>query len=187
MSCCTGHRCGSDPAWLWPAGTAPIWPLAWKPSYALGMAVKKKRNKNFLFIKVRNRSSESSCCGAVETNPTGIHEDVDPIPALTQWVGDLVLPWAMNVGHRCGLDLALLWCRLAAVAPILPLAWELAYAVGEAPKKLKEIGHILNTPVLKSCYYSTSEIQYKILKHVFTSVLYRISTGPVLFHPIKYF
>ena len=30
-------------------------------------------------------------------------------------------------GHRCGSDLVLLWlwCRLAAAAPILPLAWVL--------------------------------------------------------------
>ena len=37
-----------------------------------------------------------------------------------------------GVGHRCGLDLALLWlwCRLAAVALIGPLAWEPPYAVG---------------------------------------------------------
>ena len=39
-----------------------------------------------------------------------------------------------GAGHRCGLDLPLLclWCRLAAVAPIRPLAWELLYAVGAA-------------------------------------------------------
>ena len=35
-----------------------------------------------------------------------------------------------GVGHRSGLDLALLWlwCRPAAVAPIGPLAWEPPYA-----------------------------------------------------------
>ena len=31
-----------------------------------------------------------------------------------------------------------LWCRLAAVAPILPLAWELQYATGAALKKEKK-------------------------------------------------
>ena len=42
-----------------------------------------------------------------------------------------------GVGHRCGLDLALLWlwCRLAATAPIQPLAWELPYATGAALKR----------------------------------------------------
>ena len=44
-----------------------------------------------------------------------------------------------GVGHRHGLDLALLglWCRLAAVAPIGPLAWEPPYAVGVALKRQK--------------------------------------------------
>ena len=40
---------------------------------------------------------------------------------------------------RCGSDLALLWLwhRLAAVASIRPLAWELPYAVGVALKAKK--------------------------------------------------
>ena len=34
--------------------------------------------------------------------------------------------------HRCGLDLVWLepWLKLAAVAPLQPLAWELPYATG---------------------------------------------------------
>ena len=40
-----------------------------------------------------------------------------------------------GVGRRCGSDPVLLWCRLAAVAPIQPLAWELPYTVGAALKK----------------------------------------------------
>ena len=37
-----------------------------------------------------------------------------------------------GVGHRCGLDLALLWLwrRWVATALIRPLAWELPYAAG---------------------------------------------------------
>jgi len=44
-----------------------------------------------------------------------------------------------GVGHTCGSDLALLWlwCRLAATAPIRPLAWEPPYAVGAALKRQK--------------------------------------------------
>ena len=42
-----------------------------------------------------------------------------------------------GVGQRRSLGLALfwLWCRLAAVAPIGPLAWELPYAAGAAQKR----------------------------------------------------
>ena len=42
-----------------------------------------------------------------------------------------------GVGRRRGSNLALLWLwhRLAAAAPIRPLAWELPYAMGEALKK----------------------------------------------------
>ena len=44
-----------------------------------------------------------------------------------------------SVGCRQGLDLALLWVwsRPAAAALILPLAWELLYALGAALKRLK--------------------------------------------------
>ena len=45
-----------------------------------------------------------------------------------------------DVGHRHGLDLALLWlwCRLASVAPTGPLAWEPPYVMGAALKSKKK-------------------------------------------------
>ena len=47
MSCGIGRRRGLDPAllWLWQrlVATAPIRPLTWEPSYALGAALKKKK------------------------------------------------------------------------------------------------------------------------------------------------
>ena len=45
----------------------------------------------------------------------------------------------IEVGHRCSSDPELLWLfhRLAAVAPIRPLAWELPYATGSALRRLK--------------------------------------------------
>ena len=44
-----------------------------------------------------------------------------------------------GVGRRPGLDPALLWlwCRLAAPAPIRPLAWKPSYAAGPALKRQK--------------------------------------------------
>ena len=45
-----------------------------------------------------------------------------------------------GVGRRHGSDPTLLWlwCRLAATAPIQPLAWELSYAAGAALEKAKK-------------------------------------------------
>ena len=49
-----------------------------------------------------------------------------------------------GVGHRHGLDPALLWLwhRPAATAPIGPLAWKLPYAVGAALKRQKKKKYI---------------------------------------------
>ena len=45
-----------------------------------------------------------------------------------------------GIGHRHGSDLALLllWCTLAAAAPIRPLAWEPPYAEGVAQENGKK-------------------------------------------------
>ena len=49
MSCCVGHRRGSDPVllWLWyrPAAAALIQTLAWKLPYASGVTLKRERQK----------------------------------------------------------------------------------------------------------------------------------------------
>ena len=64
-----------------------------------------------------------------------------------------------GVGHRCSLDLALvwLWHRPAVAAPIQPLAWELPYAMDEAlkrkKKKSKIVTHIRKNNTLHFIYY----------------------------------
>ena len=40
------------------------------------------------------------------TNMTRIHGDVGSIPGLVEWLGDLVLLWAV----MCGADAAQIWC-----------------------------------------------------------------------------
>ena len=72
-------------------------------------------------------------------NPTSIHEVAGSIPGLIQRVRDLALSsiaMSCGVGRRCSSHPALLWlwCRLAAAAPIGPLAWEPPYALGVGPK-----------------------------------------------------
>ena len=88
---------------------------------------------------VRIRIYGSSHHGAAEANPTRSHEVLGLIPGLAQWVKDLAFAMSCGVGQRCVSDPAWLWlwCRLAPVAPIRPLAWEPPHAVGAALKRQK--------------------------------------------------
>ena len=79
-------------------------------------------------------------------NPNIIPEQVDLIPGLAQWVEDPGVAVSYGVGHRCGLDSVLLWCRLTATAPIRSLAWEFPYAEGVALKKTKKKKKLLGLP-----------------------------------------
>ena len=53
-----------------------------------------------------------------------MHEDKGLILDPSRWVKNTVLLW--------------LWCRLADAGKIGPLAWELPYAAGAAPKRQKK-------------------------------------------------
>ena len=70
-------------------------------------------------------------------NPASSQEDAGTISGLAQWVKGSGVAASRGQGHRCGSDLVLprLWGRLAAMAPIQALAWELLYAAGAALKK----------------------------------------------------
>ena len=82
---------------------------------------------------------QSSHRSSVVIKPSSIHEDAGLIPALTQWIKDPVLPSAVvQVADTPRIQHCLwLWHRLAATAPIQPLAWDPPYAVGEALKRQK--------------------------------------------------
>ena len=78
------------------------------------------------------------------TNLTSIQEDSGSIPGLSQWVKGSGIAKSCGIICRRGSDpmLLWLWCRLAAAAPIQPLAWELPYAAGAAVKKKKKKEYI---------------------------------------------
>ena len=88
MSCGAGHRYGQDLVllWLWgrPVASAMIWPLAWQPPYATGVALKKtfsNKTESLLFLKGCTQQSDT-CLWVLQELVTYRHEgwndDVDP-------------------------------------------------------------------------------------------------------------
>ena len=68
------------------------------------------------------------------------HEVAGSIPGLAQWVKGSSVAVSCGVGCRLSSDPVLLWLwyRLAAVAPIGPLAWEPSHALGIALKSQRK-------------------------------------------------
>ena len=104
------------------------------------LCFKKAKKKKSEMLKNNCFFLWSSCCGRAAMNPTRNHEIVGSILGLAQWVEDWALPVNCGIVRRCCSDLVMLWlwCMLAAVALIKPLAWEPPYAKGVALKKKRQ-------------------------------------------------
>ena len=124
-------------------------------------------------MDIRKAILGSSHCGAMETNPTGIHAHVGLIPGFTPWVRDPPLTLSCEAGPRHDSDpeLLCLWFRPAAAVLIRPAAWELPYTMGTALKKAKHKNKkkrkaILRTLQLVKCYQSVNSTFRFILKKI---------------------
>ena len=71
-------------------------------------------------------------------NLARIHGDTGSIPCLVQWVEDRTLEWAVvRVTDAAWIPRCCVWYRLAAVALICPLTWELPHTKGAALRRKK--------------------------------------------------
>ena len=163
MSCGIGHRCGWDPAllWLWRrlAATAPIRPLAWESPYAMGVALKRQKDKKrkkekcsyYGFYLTSKFKRKSKAIIPTLTKFTALHQYImffknykqefplwhSVLRIQLQWLRSLwrcrFNPLPTTVGQRSSVAAAAV--QIAAVAWIQSLAQELLYVMGMAIKK----------------------------------------------------
>ena len=89
-----------------------------------------------------------------------------------------------GVGHRWGLDPMWLWCRLAAIALIRSLAWELPYAVGVALKRQKSKNKKKFLNKTWNCKFKNSRCLFPPSFIFFFLFFYSFPFSPLLFMAI---
>ena len=102
------------------------------------------RTHQIVYVKNKNKTKKKTEVPVMAqwlANPTSIHEEghgFDPWPRSVGYGSSTAL--SCGIGRRRGSDPALLWlwCRLAATAPIRPLAWEPPCASGVALKRQED-------------------------------------------------
>ena len=142
MSCSVRCRRSSDLAllWLWcrPAATAMIRPLAWEPPYATGSALKKKRYKGIVCVRVwqkktKDKKIKINCLNALFNGKYWSLGKKDHTPSwCSRKKSEMAargVPWRTWVLRT--------W-HCHSVPQVIPLAQELPHAMGTATKKKKK-------------------------------------------------